>query len=131
MINIPYGFGKETDLDFSEAVERTRQALKSNGFGVLTEIDMRDAMKKKLGVDFRNYVILGACNPPFAHRALSAEINLGLLLPCNVVIYENDRGRATVMVMDPAAAMSMIDNPEVAEVAAQVQALLEKVMAAI
>lgn len=131
MITTPYGFGKETSLDFDTALARAREVLKANGFGILTEIDVRAAFREKLGVEFRPYRILGACNPPFAHQALSAEINLGLLLPCNVIVYENDQRRATVMAMDPAAAMQMTGNPAIGELAGKVKAILKKVIAEI
>lgn len=122
-----YGFGKELDLSYGKALEKVAEALKKQGFGLLTEINVKDTLKKKLGVDFRKYTILGACNPPFAHKALSAELEIGLLLPCNVIVYENDQGKATVMAMDPDAALGLVENPEVALVADQVK---EKLWAA-
>src|SRR5579859_5662958 len=113
-----YGFGSVVRLPYEQAVERTRAALKEQGFGVLTEIDVKQTMKAKLDVDFRPYVILGACNPPLAHRALSADLGIGLLLPCNVVVYDNGDGRSSVEVMDPEAALGLVgDNPDIAAVA--------------
>jgi len=103
---------------YAEAVEQTRAALKEQGFGVLTEIDVRKTLNEKLGEDFRPYVILGACNPPLAHKALQAELGIGLLLPCNVVVYDNGDGTSTVEAMNPEAALGIVgDNPAIAEVA--------------
>jgi len=122
-----YGFGKHLDLPFDEAMARTRAALKEQGFGVLTEIDVQRTMQEKLGVAFRRYVILGACNPPAAHRALSAELEIGLLLPCNVVLYEEDEGTA-IRMMDPQAALSLTGNQEIAAIATEVRGRLEKAL---
>jgi len=122
-----YGFGTHLDLPFDEAMRRTRDALKEQGFGVLTEIDVQATLKQKINADFRRYVILGACNPTMAHRALQAELDLGLLLPCNVVLYEEDGG-TTVRVMDPVAALSLAANPAIAPVAAEVRTLLEQAL---
>jgi uncharacterized protein (DUF302 family) len=120
-----YGFAATVDLPYDKAVERTRAALKEQGFGVLTEIDVKQTMKAKLDVDFRPYVILGACNPPLAHRALSADLGIGLLLPCNVVVYDNGDATSTVEVMDPVAALGLVgDNPAVAEVAREARTRL-------
>ncbi len=121
-----YGFGRELPFSYEEALEKVTLALKEQGFGVLTEIDVKATLKKKLDVDFRKYKILGACNPPFAYKALRAELDIGLLLPCNVIVYENDSGKATVMAMDPVTAMKLVDNPGVGEVAGQVRQKLEK-----
>jgi len=113
-----YGFGTVVNLPYDQTIERTRAALKEQGFGVLTEIDVKATMKAKLDADFRPYVILGACNPPLAHRALSADLGIGLLLPCNVVVYDNLDGTTTVEAMDPQAALGLVgDNPDIAEVA--------------
>ena len=122
-----YGITTRLDLPYEEAVERTRSALKEEGFGVLTEIDVKATLKKKLNRDFRKYVILGACNPPLAHRALQVELEIGLLLPCNVIVYEEDGG-AVVSAFDPMAAMSMAENPALDEVAATVQVKLRRVI---
>ena len=124
-----YGIGTTVDLEYGRAVDRTKEELAKEGFGVLSEIDIAATLKKKLDVDFRPYVILGACNPPLAHRALSAERDLGLLLPCNVVVYAADEpGRSVVAAMDPEAALELTGNPEVREVAREVRARLERVL---
>ena len=124
-----YGIGTTVDLEYGQAVERTKEALAAEGFGVLSEIDIAATLKKKLDADFRPYVILGACNPPLAHRALTAERDLGLLLPCNVVVYAADEaGRSVVAAMDPEAALELTGNPEVREVAREVRARLERVL---
>jgi uncharacterized protein (DUF302 family) len=124
-----YGFGTTLDLPYEQAVERTRAALAEEGFGVLTEIDVRATLKNKLDVDFRPYIILGACNPPLAHRALTAEREIGLLLPCNVVVYAADEeGRSVVSVMDPEAALALTENDAVAPIAADVRGRLERML---
>ena len=121
-----YGFGTVVKLAYEQAIERTRAALKEQGFGVLTEIDVKATMKAKLDADFRPYVILGACNPPLAHRALSADLGIGLLLPCNVVVYDNLDGTSTVEAMDPQAALGLVgDNPAIAEVASEARVRLK------
>jgi uncharacterized protein (DUF302 family) len=120
-----YGFGTVVNLPYVQTVERTRDALKQQGFGVLTEIDVKATLKAKLDADFRPYVILGACNPPLAHRALSADFGIGLLLPCNVIVYRNLDGTSTVEAMDPQAALSLVgDDPTIAEVAREAGARL-------
>lgn len=113
-----YGLRRATTLSYDAAVSAVRDALKSQGFGVLTEIDMKAALKEKLGEDIEPQVILGACNPPLALRALTAEPSIGLLLPCNVVVREQD-GQTLVEAMDPKAALGIVDNPAVAEVAVE------------
>lgn len=129
---LKYGFGKTLNLPYEQAVERTRAALAAQGFGVLTEIDVRETLKKKLDVEFRPYVILGACNPPLAHRALSAELDIGLLLPCNVIVYQGDDSNASVVeVMDPVAALALTGRSDIAELATEVRGRLEKVLAAL
>jgi uncharacterized protein (DUF302 family) len=128
----PYGIATTVDLPYERAVERTRQALAAEGFGVLTEIDVAATLKKKLDVDFRPYIILGACNPPLAHRALAAERDIGLLLPCNVVVYAADEpGKSVVAAMDPVAALALTGNEQVRPVATEVRARLERVLAAV
>ncbi len=124
MIN--YGFVKELETPFDGAVAAVTEALKKEGFGVLTTIDVRAKFKEKLGIDFPNYVILGACNPPNAHKAILAEENIGLMLPCNVIIYERD-GKTMVGIIKPTVAMGMIDNPGLKPLALEVEARLKKV----
>lgn len=122
-----YGFSKTVDLPYAEAVERARTALQNEGFGVLCEIDIKEKLKEKLGVDFRNYIILGACNPPLAYETLQREINVGLLLPCNVIVYESD-GRTVVSAIDAAKMLSVVGNPELEATAQQVSARLQRVI---
>ena len=124
MVN--YGFTKELAVPFGEAVEVVTAALKEEGFGVLTTIDVREKFKEKLGVDFPNYVILGACNPPNAHKAILAEENIGLMLPCNVIVYEK-AGKTVVGIIKPTVAMGMIDNKDLKPLALEVEARLKKV----
>jgi len=126
-----YGISKVLDCGYEEAVEKTRAALAAEGFGVLTEIDVKAVLKKKLDKDFTKYIILGACNPPLAYKALTLETEIGLFLPCNVIVYENASGKAVVSAIDPTVAMSMIDNPELEEVAKGVKEKMEKVVGSI
>ncbi|HEY8852642.1 MAG TPA: DUF302 domain-containing protein [Gemmatimonadaceae bacterium] len=127
-----YGIGTTIPLEYALAVERTKEALAAEGFGVLTEIDVAATLKKKLDVDFRPYVILGACNPPLAYRALTAERDIGLLLPCNVVVYADDMpGRSVVAVMDPVEALQLSGNEEIRPLAEDVKARLTRVLEAI
>jgi uncharacterized protein (DUF302 family) len=125
-----YGYKKRVNLSYARAVERTKEELKKQGFGVLTEIDVKATLKKKLDVDYDNYVILGACNPPFAYQALQAERDIGLLLPCNVIVYE-DNGATYVSAIVPTVAMSMVQNEELGSIAVEVEQKLEKVVNAI
>ena len=125
MSKLKYGFGTVVSLPYADAVARVRDALAAQGFGILTEIDVSATLKKKLDVDFPPYVILGACNPPLAHRALSAEREIGLLLPCNVIVYALDEKRSSIAIMDPEAAMTLSGNPAVASVAHEARKLLE------
>jgi uncharacterized protein (DUF302 family) len=128
MIN--YGFTKELDIPHETVIELVREALKKEGFGILTEIDVKEKMKEKLGLDMRKYIILGACNPPNAYKAILAEENIGLMLPCNVVVYE--KGSKTVLsVTRPTVAMQMIDNMELQKLAGVVEGQLQKAFDAI
>ena len=127
-----YGIGTTVALPYAQAVERTRDALADEGFGVLSEIDVAATLKKKLDVDFRPYVILGACNPPLAHRALTAERDIGLLLPCNVIVYAADaEGYSVVAAMDPVEALSLTGNDAIRPLAEDVKARLQRVLTAI
>jgi len=121
-----YHFSKTVDLGFDETIEKTTAALKEEGFGVLTEIDIKATLKKKLDVDFRNYRILGACNPPNAYKALQAEGHIGLMLPCNVIVQEHEGGKVEVSAVDPVASMQAIENDALGEVAANVRDMLKK-----
>ena len=125
-----YGFGAKVSLPFEQAIERTKEVLKAEGFGVLTEIDVRKTMKEKLDVEFQPYVILGACNPPLAHKALTAELDIGLLLPCNVVVHQEGAG-SRVMAMDPEAALGIVQNPVLHEVAVEAKARLRRALEAL
>ena len=129
---ISYGMSTTVDLPYEQAVARTREALGAEGFGVLTEIDVRATFKKKLGADFRPYVILGACNPPMAHRALTVERNIGLLLPCNVAVYAADEeGKSVVAAIDPEVSLGRVGNDALAPLAADVKARLRRVLDAV
>ena len=124
---ISYGYGRSLSLPFVEAVELARAALKSEGFGVLCEIDIKEKLKEKLDVDFRKYVILGACNPPLAYKTLQEEINIGLLLPCNVVVYEQG-GRSVVAAIDAAKMLSVVGNDKLMATAGDVNEKLRRVI---
>ena len=127
-----YGLKKTLTSTVAEADARVREELKKEGFGVLTEIDVKSTLKQKLDVDFRPYRILGACNPPLAHRALTEEIDIGLLLPCNVVVYEGDEpGTAVVSIMDPVIQLGVAGRADMAPMAGEVKARLERVLAAL
>lgn len=123
-----YHFSKTLNLSFEEAISKVTAELQKEGFGILTEIDVKQTLKKKLDVDFRNYRILGACNPPFAYQALQAEDKIGTMLPCNVIVHEKEPGKVEVSAVDPIASMKAIQNPKLGEVAKQVQAKLKKVI---
>ncbi len=125
-----YGIKTSVSMDYDSAISKVTEELKKEGFGVLTEIDVKGTLKKKLDVDFRKYIILGACNPKLAHATLQAERDIGLLLPCNVIVYEEDDGSVVVAAMNPASAMSVVKNPRVEPVAEEVTAKLERVIAA-
>lgn len=123
-----YHFSKTCSLSFEDAVAKVTEALKSEGFGILTEIDVRETLKKKLNVDFRKYRILGACNPPFAYQALQAEDKIGTMLPCNVIVQESADGKVEISAVDPVASMRAIENPALGAVAEEVRARLKKVV---
>ena len=123
-----YGFIKETDLGFDEAIEKVTAELQKEGFGILTEIDVKATLKKKLDVDYPQYRILGACNPPFAYQALQADSNIGLLLPCNVVVYENDAGKTVVGTVDAHAMLGVVGRKDIEPIAEEVNKRLKKVL---
>jgi len=123
-----YYFSKTINESFDNAIQKVTEALKAEGFGVLTEIDLKATLKKKLDVDFYNYTILGACNPPFAYKALLAEDKIGLMLPCNVIVQEKVAGQIEVSAVDPAASMQAIENEELTNVATEIRARLQKVI---
>jgi len=123
-----YSFDKILNMPFDDAINRVTDELKKDGFGILTDIDVQQTLKKKLDVDFRKYRILGACNPPFAYKALQLESRIGTMLPCNVIVQEIEPGKVEVSAIDPIASMQAIENPKLGDVAVQVQALLKKVV---
>lgn len=123
-----YHFSKVVELPFEDAVSATTEALKEHGFGVLTEIDVKATLKKKLDVEYRPYRILGACNPKMAYKALQAEDKIGTMLPCNVIVQQREDGKVEVSAVDPVASMQAIDNPNLADVARQVQGMLRQVI---
>lgn len=123
-----YSFGGETKLSFDEAVQRVTESMKEQGFGILTEIDAKKVLKEKLGLDRRPYKILGTCNPQFAHKAIDMEPEIGTLLPCNVLIYEKDDGTVIVSAMNPEAALKLVGNPDIEDIAKQVRTRIEKAL---
>ena len=123
-----YYFNKTITGDFEEVIEMVTAELKKEGFGILTEIDIKATLKKKLNVDFYNYKILGACNPPFAYKALLAEDKIGTMLPCNVIVQERDAGNIEVSAVDPMASMQSVENEELAKIAKKISSKLEKVI---
>jgi uncharacterized protein (DUF302 family) len=123
-----YYYSKTVRKGFDKAVSRIKKALKNEGFGILTEIDVSDTLKKKLDVEFRNYRILGACNPPFAYRALQAEDKIGTMLPCNVVVQEKGDGAVELAAVNPVASMQAIDNPDLREIADAIGQKLNKII---
>jgi len=127
-MNMTYHFTRDLEMEFDAAVRKVTDELKKEGFGVLTEIDVRATLKKKLDVDFRNYRILGACNPPFAHQALLSEPNIGLMLPCNVVVQELDENIVRISAIDPIASMMAVENDSLGEIAVQVQEKMKRVI---
>ncbi len=123
-----YYFSKTITGSFDDAIQKVTEALKAEGFGILTEIDIKATLKKKLDVDFYNYKILGACNPPFAYKALLAEDKIGTMLPCNVIVQEKVLGQVEVSAVDPAASMQAIENKVLAGIAAEIRGMLQKVI---
>ena len=130
-MTVAYYFSKMLDAGFDDAVARTTEALKRQGFGIITEIDVKETLSKKLGVDFRNYKILGACNPALAYEALKAEDKVGTMLPCNVVVHETGDGKVEVAAIDPVASMAAIDNPSLGQLASTVREKLKSVVSAL
>jgi uncharacterized protein (DUF302 family) len=128
-----YGFSKTVDVPFGEAVEKARAALKEEGFGVLTEIDIKEKLKEKLGVDFRRYIILGACIPPLAYKTLQEELEIGLLLPCNVIVYEaDDTNKSVISAVDAKAMLSVVgNNATLIQVASEVNERLQRVISSL
>jgi uncharacterized protein (DUF302 family) len=125
-----YGFSKIVDISYEQAIEKVTAELKKEGFGVLTFIDVKETLKQKINVDFKKYAILGACNPPIAHKALQEEEQLGLLLPCNVIVYEKD-GTTKVSIFDPMVMTQIIENDNMKPIATEVQERLQRVLNAI
>jgi uncharacterized protein (DUF302 family) len=123
-----YYFSKQIDLSFEDAIDRVTEELKKEGFGILTEIDVKATLKKKLDVDFKKYQILGACNPPFAYEALKSENMIGTMLPCNVIVQETDGGKTEVSAVDPVSSMQAVDNPKLSEIANKIQQKLKTVI---
>jgi uncharacterized protein (DUF302 family) len=121
-----YYFSKSLSLGFDDAVRHTVEVLKNEGFGIITEIDVKDTLEKKLGVEFRNYRILGACNPKLAHEALQLEDKVGTMLPCNVVVQDAGKGKVEVAAIDPVASMAAIENPRLKEAAEKVRTMLRR-----
>ena len=124
-----YYFSKTIDESFDNAVQKVTEALKAEGFGILTEIDIKATLKKKLDVDFYNYKILGACNPPYAYKALLAENKIGTMLPCNVIVQERVQGKVEVSAVDPVASMLSIENEDLREIATEIRVKLHSVIA--
>ncbi|MDH5542976.1 MAG: DUF302 domain-containing protein [Nitrospinota bacterium] len=129
-MNTGYGFSKTVKMTFADAEAKVRNTLKERGFGILTEVDVKKTLKEKINAEFMPYKILGACNPPFAHKSLNAEREIGLMMPCNVIVYEDEKG-VHVSAVDPKAAMGMIKNPELEKVAGEVSAKLKEAIEAV
>ena len=123
-----YAFSTILDASYEDAISKVTEALKEEGFGVLTEIDVKSTLKKKLNVDFRKYVILGACNPPYAHRTLQTDLDVGLLLPCNVIVYETDDKKAYISAFNPVSALEVIKSEELGKIAKEVSEKLKRVI---
>lgn len=122
-----YQFRTQLDLPYEQAIEKVTAALKEEGFGVLTEIDVKATLKKKLDVDFRRYVILGACNPVLADHALNEELEIGLFLPCNVIVYDDEQGGSVVSIVDPISMLGVVENPNLDAIADEARARLQRV----
>ena len=127
-MSIDLGLTKTLNVSYNEAIEQVTAALKEQGFGVLTEIDVKATLKKKIDVDFRRYVILGACNPNLAYQALNTELDLGLLLPCNAIVYEADNGQTVVSIVDPVSMLGVVESAELQPVADEARARLQTVV---
>ncbi|MFB0533030.1 MAG: DUF302 domain-containing protein [Desulfatiglandales bacterium] len=123
-----YAFSTVLDTSYEDAISRVKGVLKEEGFGVLTEIDVKETLKKKLDKEFRKYVILGACNPPYAYRSLEADLDVGLLLPCNVIVYETDDKKAYVAAINPISALEVIQSQELRNIAEEVSEKLKRVI---
>ena len=123
-----YYFNKIVEQNFEDAIEKVTEELQKEGFGILTEIDIKATLKKKLDVDFRKYIILGACNPSFAHKALLSENKIGTMLPCNVIVQENDEGKVEVSAVDPMASIQAVENPDLKNIATEIRAKLQNVI---
>jgi uncharacterized protein (DUF302 family) len=123
-----YAFSTVVDASYEDAVSKVRVVLQGEGFGILTEIDVKETLRKKLDKDFRKYVILGACNPPYAYRSLQADLDVGLLLPCNVIVYETDDRKAYVAAINPVSALEIIQNQELKAIAQEVSEKLRRVI---
>ena len=121
-----YGFSKTVDLSFEDTINKVTEELKKEGFGILTTIDVKETLKNKIDVDFKKYTILGACNPPLAHKALQAEEEIGLLLPCNVIVYDKE-GKSAVSVFDPSLMSKVVENEKMNPIAEEVKEKLERV----
>lgn len=126
-----YGFGKELSLSYEEALPKVKEELKKEGFGILTEIDIKKTLKEKINVDFRKYQILGACNPPYSYKVLQEEEEIGLLLPCNVIVYETKQGKVKVSIIDPERMVAATGNSKLEPIAREVKEKLERVLKAI
>ncbi len=123
-----FSMKRKVEISYEEAEGRIREALSKEGFGILTEIDVKATLKKKLDKDFRRYIILGACNPPYAYRALTMEPEIGVFMPCNVLVYENEDGTTTLSAMDPVAAMEVVGNPELTGLAREIKEKIERAL---
>lgn len=126
-----YGFRTTLNVPYEEAIEKTTAALKEEGFGVLTEIDVKATLKKKLDADFRRYLILGACNPNLAYQALQSELEIGLLLPCNVIVYETEAGQSIVSIVDPLSMLGVVESPTLDPIATEAKTRLQRVIASL